>query len=145
MLEKLSQAAISEARTIVCSAGLCETAVPVRLGDHLIGFLEIGQVFHHKPTPSQFERTAKVLAQQGVNLNQDKVKDAYFATRVMPEKQQESATTLLRIFAQHLHSAHALEHVKTLHGLLPICAWCKRVRDDKGYLEPGRSLHPRPH
>jgi GAF domain-containing protein len=27
----------------------------------------------------------------------------------------------------------ALEHVKTLHGLLPICAWCKRIRDDKGY------------
>jgi hypothetical protein len=29
--------------------------------------------------------------------------------------------------------AEALEHVKTLHGLLPICAWCKRIRDDKGY------------
>jgi GAF domain-containing protein len=29
--------------------------------------------------------------------------------------------------------AEGLEHVKTLHGLLPICAWCKRIRDDKGY------------
>ncbi len=29
--------------------------------------------------------------------------------------------------------AQALEHVKTLHGLLPICAWCKRIRDDHGY------------
>jgi GAF domain-containing protein len=29
--------------------------------------------------------------------------------------------------------AEALEHVKTLHGLLPICAWCKRIRDDQGY------------
>ena len=29
--------------------------------------------------------------------------------------------------------AEALEKVKTLHGLLPICAWCKRIRDDKGY------------
>lgn len=29
--------------------------------------------------------------------------------------------------------AHALEHVKTLRGLLPICAWCKRIRDDQGY------------
>jgi hypothetical protein len=26
-----------------------------------------------------------------------------------------------------------LEHVKTLRGLLPICAWCKRIRDDSGY------------
>jgi len=24
--------------------------------------------------------------------------------------------------------AEALEHVKTLQGLLPICAWCKRIR-----------------
>ncbi len=27
----------------------------------------------------------------------------------------------------------ALSHVKQLHGLLPICAWCKRVRDDHDY------------
>jgi GAF domain-containing protein len=37
----------------------------------------------------------------------------------------------LRRVSRHL--AHALETVKTLHGLLPICAWCKRIRDDKGY------------
>lgn len=29
--------------------------------------------------------------------------------------------------------ADELKHVKTLSGLLPICAWCKRIRDDKGY------------
>ncbi len=27
----------------------------------------------------------------------------------------------------------ALANVKTLRGLLPICAWCKKVRDDRGY------------
>jgi DNA-binding NtrC family response regulator len=27
----------------------------------------------------------------------------------------------------------ALARVKTLSGLLPICAWCKKIRDDKGY------------
>ena len=27
----------------------------------------------------------------------------------------------------------SLKKVKTLSGLLPICAWCKNVRDDKGY------------
>jgi DNA-binding NtrC family response regulator len=27
----------------------------------------------------------------------------------------------------------ALANVKTLSGLLPICAWCKKIRDDKGY------------
>jgi signal transduction histidine kinase len=29
----------------------------------------------------------------------------------------------------------ALARVKTLRGLLPICAWCKKVRDDDGYWE----------
>jgi hypothetical protein len=27
----------------------------------------------------------------------------------------------------------ALERVQTLRGMLPICAWCKKIRDDKGY------------
>jgi len=27
----------------------------------------------------------------------------------------------------------ALDQVETLEGLLPICAYCKRVRDDTGY------------
>jgi ligand-binding sensor domain-containing protein len=29
----------------------------------------------------------------------------------------------------------ALASVRTLRGLLPMCAWCKKVRDDKGYWE----------
>ena len=27
----------------------------------------------------------------------------------------------------------ALEHVKTLRGIVPICAHCKKIRDDQGY------------
>ncbi|MCK4911381.1 MAG: response regulator [Thermodesulfovibrionales bacterium] len=27
----------------------------------------------------------------------------------------------------------ALVKIRTLHGMLPICAWCKKIRDDKGY------------
>jgi hypothetical protein len=40
---------------------------------------------------------------------------------------------LLELRRVSAHLAEALEHVKTLHGLLPICAWCKRIRDDQGY------------
>jgi hypothetical protein len=28
---------------------------------------------------------------------------------------------------------HALDEVLTLQGLLPMCAWCKKIRDDQGY------------
>lgn len=27
----------------------------------------------------------------------------------------------------------ALEHIRTLQGILPICCFCKKIRDDKGY------------
>jgi GAF domain-containing protein len=29
--------------------------------------------------------------------------------------------------------ADSLDHVKMLQGLLPICSWCKRIRNDEGY------------
>lgn len=36
--------------------------------------------------------------------------------------------------AERLHKLEeALAHVKQLHGLLPICCYCKKVRDDKNY------------
>jgi GAF domain-containing protein len=40
---------------------------------------------------------------------------------------------LLELRQVSTHLADALDHVKTLQGLLPICAWCKRIRDDEGY------------
>jgi len=27
----------------------------------------------------------------------------------------------------------AMSKIKTLSGLIPICAWCKKIRDDQGY------------
>jgi GAF domain-containing protein len=40
---------------------------------------------------------------------------------------------LLELQRASAQLAEGLERVKTLHGLLPICAWCKRIRDDSGY------------
>ncbi len=40
---------------------------------------------------------------------------------------------LLELRRVSARMGEALEKVKTLHELLPICAWCKRIRDDKGY------------
>jgi len=39
-------------------------------------------------------------------------------------KEREELITELR---------EALANVRTLKGLLPICAWCKKIRDDRGY------------
>ncbi len=42
---------------------------------------------------------------------------------------QESLATQIQELSQ------ALEHIKTLQGILPICSFCKKIRDDKGYWE----------
>ncbi len=44
-------------------------------------------------------------------------------------KQQSEA----RFKSQAEALAEALERVKTLRGLLPICSWCKKIREDNGY------------
>jgi AraC-like DNA-binding protein len=100
--EELSEAAAFEPYTAVCQAGLSDTAVPVRLGDRLIGFLQTGQIFRKKPTERQFQRTLKVLAEWGVNTDREELRKAYFATRVVEGKQHASVIKLLSIFAQHL-------------------------------------------
>src|SRR5690349_16878369 len=56
--QKLAETARDEAQSVICAHGLTDTAVPVRLGDKLIGFLQTGQVFRKKPTETQFERSA---------------------------------------------------------------------------------------
>ena len=100
--EKLSETAVQEAQTEVCPVGMCDTAVPVRLGDRLIGFLQTGQVFRRKPSSAQFARAAKLVADWGVDVDRRKLEDAYFNTRVVPARQHESVIKLLTIFAQHL-------------------------------------------
>src|ERR1035438_7497098 len=100
--EKLSQGAAEEAYTVNCPAGLCDTAVPVRLGDRLLGFLQTGQVFRKTPTRSQFERTLRLVKEWGVQVDPVKLEQAYFNTRVVPNRQHEAVVKLLSIFAQHL-------------------------------------------
>ncbi len=55
-------------------------------------------------------------------------------------KEQVSAILLIRsiVYAVERHSIiqklnNAIDEIKTLNGLLPICASCKKIRDDKGY------------
>ena len=38
-----------------------------------------------------------------------------------------------RLAAQIQELRDSLEHIKTLQGILPICSFCKKIRDDQGY------------
>lgn len=100
--QKLADSATHDAQTAVCFAGLSDTAVPVRLGDQLIGFLQTGQVFRKKPSAAQFERIAELAAEWGLPVEKAELKAAFFGTKVLSSRQYDSTVRLLRIFAEHL-------------------------------------------
>jgi len=92
----------NEAKTMKCFAGLCDSAVPIHLGNDLIGFLQTGQVLLEKPTRAQFARTAKQIVDWGTKVDLKHLEEAYFHTRVISRKQYEAMVRLLAIFGQHL-------------------------------------------
>jgi AraC-like DNA-binding protein/ligand-binding sensor protein len=100
--DKLVEAAMQEPATVACQAGMCDTAVPVKLGDKVVGFLQTGQVFRKKPTESQFKRVFSLTREWGLEVSQKDLREAYFGTRVISPRQHESVIKLLSIFSQHL-------------------------------------------
>ena len=99
--QRLSEHATEQAFTTVCEAGMSDTAIPVRLGEKLVGFLQTGQVFRKEPSAAQFDRTAKMISEWGVEADIEKLRDAYFDTRVMSPK----AIRLVGAPAEHLRRA----------------------------------------
>ena len=99
---KLEEKAQLRPKTLKCFAGLCETAVPVRVGDKLIAFLHTGHILLHHPDQSRFNRLAQTLVKWGTDVDLKKLEETYFNTRVLRRQQYEALIQLLTIFAQHL-------------------------------------------
>ncbi len=89
-------------KTLKCFAGLCETAVPVRVAENVIAFLHTGQVLLQRPDKVQFKRIAATLIQWGAEVDLKKLEEFYFNTRVLTLKQYEALIRLLNTFAEHL-------------------------------------------
>jgi AraC-like DNA-binding protein len=100
--ERLCQQAVTKAETLNCPVGLCDSAVPVRMSDRLVGYLRFGQVFRRKPTEAQFKKTVELCKKWGVETSPETLRKAYFSGRVITPKEHDSALKLLTIFAQHL-------------------------------------------
>jgi AraC-like DNA-binding protein/ligand-binding sensor protein len=91
-----------ECKTLTCFAGLCDTAVPIRIGHELIGYLQTGQILTKKPTRAKFARVAKQIVKWGLGEKLGRIEDAYFHTRVITSEQYQAMVRLLVIFGQHL-------------------------------------------
>ena len=99
---KLTQKIGDRSRTVTCFAGLSDSAVPIRIGDQLIGFLQTGQVLLKQPTKFRFDQAARKLVEWGVHVDLGKAREAYFHTKVLTKKQYRSMLRLLEIFGRHL-------------------------------------------
>jgi AraC-like DNA-binding protein len=100
--KRVEEKADLKAKTLRCFAGLCETAVPVRVGEHTIAYLQTGQVLLQQPQAVDFSRAAESLLRWGAQVDLRRLEDAYFQTRVLSRRQYESIVRLLEIFAHHL-------------------------------------------
>lgn len=88
--------------TLHCFAGLCDSAVPIRVGGELIAFLQTGQILLHQPNQEEFSRTTRQILEWGSEVNLKSLEEAYFQTKVFDRAQYEAMLRLLATFAEHL-------------------------------------------
>lgn len=119
--------------------------------DEIIGN-KIWDVFEKDEADKRFTVVKKVFAEGKTKEVEVKVPlpsgDTYYLTTVKPIINDDGTVetvictskniTLRKIAEDELKEKNekllkALEEIKTLSGLLPICASCKNIRDDKGY------------
>ena len=100
--KRVEEEARLEPKTLKCFAGLCDSAVPVRVGENLVAFLQTGQIMLHQPKKAEFTKATRVLVNWGTEVDLKRLEEAYFQTRVVTKKQYDSILRLLTIFAQHL-------------------------------------------
>ena len=100
--DQLSRTSREESQTLTCFSGMTDTAVPVRMGEKVIGFLQTGQVFRRKPSEGGFRRACAQLKEWGVQMEATELREAYFATRVLSQRQHAAVVMLLKIFALQL-------------------------------------------
>jgi AraC-like DNA-binding protein len=86
-----------------CFAGLTASAVPVKVGSTLVGFLKTGQVFSRTPDEAQFDRVLGSLGRKTLDAtSQETLRNAYLQTRSVEPERYASMITLLQSFAEQL-------------------------------------------
>ncbi|MFP4157827.1 MAG: PocR ligand-binding domain-containing protein [Opitutales bacterium] len=91
-----------EPKSLRCFAGLCDSAVPIRVGGELVAFLQTGQILLHPPNQEEFTRATRQLLSWGVEVDLKELEEAYFQTKIFDREQYEAVLRLLVTFAEHL-------------------------------------------
>ena len=87
--------------TVTCPFGLTETAVPVKLGTRVIGYLRIGQVLRHAPAKSDENKVVRELKRHGAPFTQELRKAWEKNPLILPDR-YNAIVRLLSFFAEQL-------------------------------------------
>lgn len=118
--QKVEESATAEPTTMECFAGLSESAIPIRVGEKVLGFLQTGQVLLRPPSKTQFRKTVRQLEEWNLEVDLPQLEKAYFETRVVTKAQYDSVVRLVAIFAQHLSSVSNQLVVKEASAESPV-------------------------
>jgi AraC-like DNA-binding protein/ligand-binding sensor protein len=119
-----------ESKTLKCFAGLCDSSVPVRVGENLVAFLQTGQILLHQPNRREFSKVARTLLKWGAEVDMKRLEEAYFQTRVIGRKQYDAMLRLLGTFALHLSSLSNQLQVAAKQTELPMISKAKHFIDE---------------
>lgn len=115
---RLEASATDHAETAECFAGLQESAVPIRVGNRVVGFLQTGQVAFRAPTQASLQKMAARLGVAAEGFG-PQIEAAYLASRVMGKTQYESIIRMLEIFAEHLSAMANQFMLQQTHAEMP--------------------------
>jgi len=87
--------------TVTCPFGLTETAVPVRLGADVIGYLRIGQVLRHMPVKSDATKVSREVERHGVRFSGE-IRKAWEKNPLISPDKYNAIVRLLTFFAEQL-------------------------------------------
>jgi AraC-like DNA-binding protein/ligand-binding sensor protein len=98
---RIAEPAGTYSRSIQCAFGLTETAVPIRLGERVIGFLCTGQVFTRKPKLRNFAAKCEALFPKAPTTEQKALR-LWKQTPVIEVAKYKAMVRLLIFFAKQL-------------------------------------------
>ncbi len=90
-----------------CFAGIHVTAVPVKVHQSVIGYLQTGEVLLQKPSEEKLEESTKQLLDWGIKLSEDDLKSLLDGGPILSPKQYEAVIKMLEIFAKHISEVAA--------------------------------------
>jgi AraC-like DNA-binding protein/ligand-binding sensor protein len=87
--------------TVTCPFGLTETAVPVKLGTRVIGYLRIGQVLRHAPAKSDESKVVRELKRHAAPFTHE-LRKAWEKNPLIYPDRYNAIVRLLSFFAEQL-------------------------------------------